>query len=723
MKKIYGISLIALMTSVNAFAEYGIPTEKIYNFDRSNVASVLEEYITDSAKAQAAADKYNELSDNGENTISAVDFVDVCVIGGLKINASDGSGYTKCLEMFMKLIEMQNMDAGDFNLYCPATGNALKSITDNTQVGDPCGGTSDTYIQYGHVTVKAVDSDSNRTVSLWKVKNNKAGSHKYVCTCTPQSCKEGYYWNKDRYQCSVKDKEGYCARHTLTGLFNYGSGINTISKYDSEWSKTQKLHYNDKFAELDAQEDAFNKCVKYGTDNGCRVRGALAVASGTTKKYQVICNPTDAELRNHKAQQEEKDRQYKEEVLRHKKGNIKYYEVCGKDGGKTGGTERCENIFKDIEVQVAQAKNLAVEYAKVKYNDDIQCDLNVRTTKGVVVAPTPVVPAVAVVPVQGDDYMKCTSLKSNTFYEFQFDDAKESNAAAGKYIQMEFGRGLCLVYGGEPNRNMGKVASTVLENRVDFTSQCKISSGCSALNSKLSKWSYTAVAGDGGKCVVKYGEPTSKTGTSDDYYAKFDGYSFKIFHRGSVVKSWDAVSGRGKKPNDNRRTVCQTGKYQACEDIGPTPEGTWYISQNEIQYADNITMGNYTSNKPQALYWEKLPSKVRNKISSKNDLSAYGAMRVLLHPDAATQTYDRDHLYVHGGKYKGSAGCIDLTNKISDFIDWFATQTDFSTLKVVVDYGGTNEICGQKCTGPKCSLCECKKEINKDTQETNCDYI
>ena len=93
-------------------------------------------------------------------------------------------------------------------------------------------------------------------------------------------------------------------RHTLSDMFNYGSGINTISKHDSEWNKTQKLYYNEKFAELDAQEDAFNKCVKYGTDNGCRIRGALAASVG--KKYQVICNPSDAELRSHKAQQEEK---------------------------------------------------------------------------------------------------------------------------------------------------------------------------------------------------------------------------------------------------------------------------------------------------------------------------------------------------------------------------------------------------------------------------------
>lgn len=699
MKRIFGTSLVVLMIGMRAYAEYGIPTEKIYNFDRANVASVLEEFIEDEKKAQAAADKYNELSNNGENTISAVDFVDVCVVGGFKINASDGSGYTKCLEMFVRLIEMQNMDVGDFNMYCPADGNALKSITDKTQIGDPCGGTPDTYIEYGHVTVKAVDSNSNKTVSLWKVKNNKNGQHKYVCTCTPQSCREGYYWNKDKYQCSIKDNEGYCMRHTLSGMFNYGSGINTISKHDSEWNKTQKLYYNEKFAELDAQEDAFNKCVKYGTDNGCRIRGALAASVG--KKYQVICNPSDAELRSHKAQQEEKDKKYKTEERTHT-----YYEVCGKDKGKTGGAEYCVDIFKDIEVQAAQAKNLAVEYAKVKYNDDIQCEMSLIRKVG------------------RQDYMKCTAKNRDAFYEFEIDDAKESNANDNQFVQREFGRGICLVYGGKPESVVSKPIAVYAETKVHIPVIGKISekkvekaeailgkfrcdiSNCDTLNTKLQKWGYKSYKDDN-ECVVTYDKITSKQATND-YYAKFDGYSLKIFHGGGVVKSWNAVSGRGKTPKDTRRTVCQSGKYQACEDIGPTPSGVYYISQNDVQYFDNITIGNFNSNSPFA----------------DRQGSAWGKARVLLKPDASTELYNRKpDMYIHGGWYAGSAGCIDLTNKIGDFVDWFVSQTDFSTLKVVVDYGSVPEMCGEKCVGSNCSMCECKKEINKDTHETNCDYI
>jgi len=703
MKRIFGTSLVVLMIGMRAYAEYGIPTEKIYNFDRANVASVLEEFIEDEKKAQAAADKYNELSNNGENTISAVDFVDVCVVGGFKINASDGSGYTKCLEMFMRLIEMQNMDVGDFNMYCPATGNTLKSITDKTQIGDSCGGTPDTYIEYGHVTVKAVDSNSNRTVSLWKVKNNKVGEHKYVCTCTPQSCKDGYYWNKEKYQCSVKDKEGYCVRRIL-GSFEYKNGkLPTDSGVGlNDWNKKNNAYYNDKYAQINASADAFNRCVEYGAKQGCRIRGALATAdvgSGFTsaKKYQVICNPANYEIAADKKVQEEKDKKYQEAKKKHeedvekkKRANVVYHEVCGDAKGKTGGTERCIEVFDDIEVQAAQAKNLAQEYAKIKYNDDIECNLKVRE------GPM-------------DDYMKCTSINSNTFYEFVFDDAKESNANAGEYVTREFGRGLCLIYGGAPESVRSKVTAGVVGlGGTDF--ECSVSS-CSSLMFSLEKWGYTSyISSRTRKCIVDYVGVTSKSikNSNSNYYAKFDGYNLTIYNRDSVEKSWPAVSGRGKTPTDSKRTVCQTPKYQACEDIGPTPSGVYYISQNDIQYFDNITMGNYNSNSPLA----------------DREGRAWGEARVKLKPDSSTELYNRKaDMYIHGGWYAGSSGCIDLTKNILDFVDWFAKQPNLPILKVVVDYGSVPEMCGEKCVGSKCSMCECKKVINKDTNETNCDYI
>lgn len=403
MKKIFGFLICALLISVRVYAEDDIPTDKSYTFDRANVASVLAEFIEDEKKAEKAADRYNELSNNSENAISAVDFVDVCVAGGMNMKLADGSGYMKCLDMFMKLIEMQNLDAGGFDMYCPATGNALKSITDKTQVGDICGGTPDTYIEYGHVTLKTDD---------------KNGQHKYVCTCTPQSCKDGYYWNKEKYQCSVKDKEGYCVRHIL-GSFEYKNGkLPTDSGVGlNDWNKRNNAYYNDKYAQINASTDAFNRCVEYGANQGCRIRGALASADvgsgfGSAKKYQVICNPENYEIAADKKIQEDKEKKHKAELEQ----NTSYYEVCGK---KDKGKGECiddvftRKIIGGTQVSYATGNALVKEYARVRLGDEITCggdnyDKNIRKS--------------------GTEYfIKCKSLKDLTkYYEFKFDDLEES---------------------------------------------------------------------------------------------------------------------------------------------------------------------------------------------------------------------------------------------------------------------------------------------------------
>ena len=92
-----------------------------------------------------------------------------------------------------------------------------------------------------------------------------------------------------------------------------------------------------------------------------------------------------------------------------------YYEVCGPDKGKSGGTERCiDNVFyaliNGIDVQIGQAIELSKEYAVVKFNDDIECSSGTR--KGTINPK--------------NDYVKCTSKLTPTYYEFKFDDVNQS---------------------------------------------------------------------------------------------------------------------------------------------------------------------------------------------------------------------------------------------------------------------------------------------------------
>lgn len=96
-------------------------------------------------------------------------------------------------------------------------------------------------------------------------------------------------------------------------------------------------------------------------------------------------------------------------------GTYTYYEVCGNDKGKSGGTEYCiEDVFyalvNGVDVQITQAIELSKEYALVKHNDDIECS-NI-TRKGTI---NPL-----------NDYIKCTSKLTKTYYEFKFDDINQS---------------------------------------------------------------------------------------------------------------------------------------------------------------------------------------------------------------------------------------------------------------------------------------------------------
>lgn len=117
-------------------------------------------------------------------------------------------------------------------------------------------------------------------------------------------------------------------------------------------------------------------------------------------------------------------------------GTYTYYEVCGNDKGKSGGTEYCiEDVFyalvNGIDVQIGQAIALSKEYALVKYNDDIECYSESR--KGTM---NPL-----------NDYIKCTSKLSKTYYEFKFDDVnqgteteihKDTLRAVGNIHNVEF---------------------------------------------------------------------------------------------------------------------------------------------------------------------------------------------------------------------------------------------------------------------------------------------
>lgn len=92
-----------------------------------------------------------------------------------------------------------------------------------------------------------------------------------------------------------------------------------------------------------------------------------------------------------------------------KSAKVSFYEVCGKDKGKAGGV--CVTDFKDIQVKVGPGIAIAQEWARIKKKDEIKCSDNFDGRY---------------VGLRPQDFLKCTSVKSNTYYEFEFNSLEES---------------------------------------------------------------------------------------------------------------------------------------------------------------------------------------------------------------------------------------------------------------------------------------------------------
>ena len=129
-------------------------------------------------------------------------------------------------------------------------------------------------------------------------------------------------------------------------------------------------------------------------------------------------------------------------------------------------------------------------------------------------------------------------------------------------------------------------------------------------------------------------------------YAVFDGKKFTLYENDKPIMSWNAVSGK-----DGYRSP----EYQNLKDTGPIPEGTYVARQSELQH---ITPYGIIAGIANAGTWP-------------GSLYSWGASRVKLESSQQTNTYGRGGFYIHGGWVPGSAGCIDLTSNIDNFVALF----------------------------------------------------
>lgn len=110
-------------------------------------------------------------------------------------------------------------------------------------------------------------------------------------------------------------------------------------------------------------------------------------------------------------------------------------------------------------------------------------------------------------------------------------------------------------------------------------------------------------------------------------------------------------------------SLCGAGffeqQYKALKSTGPIPEGTYVARQEKLQFmsATDWLVG-----------WT---TKVTDSGAWPGSSMSWGSSRVWLEPAKETNTYGRDNFSIHGGWAPGSAGCIDMTSNIKNFVALF----------------------------------------------------
>jgi len=133
-------------------------------------------------------------------------------------------------------------------------------------------------------------------------------------------------------------------------------------------------------------------------------------------------------------------------------------------------------------------------------------------------------------------------------------------------------------------------------------------------------------------------------------YLYFNGSELSwIDETGKKKESWHAVSGR---------EGFQSGACQQIKNKGPLPEGTWQVRQDQYQRM------------PDRNWIDKIMAEI-GRTAWPGGESAWGRNRIWLSPETGTEMYGRSGFSIHGGEAPGSAGCIDLTHEMPNFVKKF----------------------------------------------------
>jgi len=190
----------------------------------------------------------------------------------------------------------------------------------------------------------------------------------------------------------------------------------------------------------------------------------------------------------------EKCQQFVKEMV--DSATVKYFQVCGDDKGKSGGTEYCVNFYQRINVRPAIGVQLAKEYAHIKHKDDsVQCFGDYRTKSN-------------------DDIIKCTSKNKNAFYEFVFDDLNES---VDDKIHNDTVLAVCGLYGAQASFG-GKYVSEDGKSLKNATATCAVTGAqqCANINTSMQKFGYNSKY-ISNKCIIDINSVYSPSKLRNDF--------------------------------------------------------------------------------------------------------------------------------------------------------------------------------------------------------------
>ncbi|MGK5092123.1 DUF3892 domain-containing protein [Deltaproteobacteria bacterium TL4] len=145
-------------------------------------------------------------------------------------------------------------------------------------------------------------------------------------------------------------------------------------------------------------------------------------------------------------------------------------------------------------------------------------------------------------------------------------------------------------------------------------------------------------------------------------YLLFNGRELCWMENKKAVDCWPATSGADGYTSS---------AYQSLKDKGPILEGEWYVRQDR-----------YQSKPPRGADWIQDLLELIGQGNWPWGESAWGKNRVWLIPKRKTVTLGRSGFSIHGGDTPGSAGCIDLTSRMTLFTMRFLSFGRNMILKV-----------------------------------------